>query len=151
MHTGDFPPARGRPDELEGSDIRACMMLSLPAEPGHARRVTFLRHEGPGFDERDRQVLTLLRPHVVEVVQAAERRRSGVPRLTDREWQVLSLVACGLTYPEIASRLVVSTATVRKHMEHVRERLGVTSATAAAAVAMPHAPPRVLLLQREGR
>ena len=55
------------------------------------------------------------------------------------------------TYPEIASRLVVSTATVRKHMEHVRERLGVTSATAAAAVAMPHAPPRVLLLQREGR
>lgn len=150
VHTGDFRPARGEPEELPpGSDIRACMMLSLPAEPGHARCVTFLRHDGPGFDERDRQVLTLLRPHVVEVVQAADRRRAGVPRLTDREWQVLSLVACGLTYPEVAARLVVSTGTVRKHMEHVRERLGVGSAAAAAAVAMPHAPDHVVVAQRQ--
>lgn len=150
VHTGDFYPLeRDRLAHVPVDDeVRTCMMLSLPAEPGHARRLTFMRHDRPGFDERDRQVLTLLRPHVVEVVQAADRRRAGVPRLTAREWEVLSLVACGLTYPEVASRLVVSVATVRKHMEHVRERLGVSSAAAAAAVAMPHAPTRAAVSGR---
>ena len=147
VHTGDFYPLeRDRlAHEPADAEVRTCMMLSLPAEPGHARRLTFMRHDGPGFDERDRQVLTLLRPHVVEIVQDADRRRSGAPRLTAREWEVLSLVACGLTYPEVAARLVVSVATVRKHMEHVRERLGVSSAAAAAAVAMPFAPQRARL------
>lgn len=142
VHTRDFYPLeRDRLAEVPADcEVRQCMMLSLPAEPGHARRLTFMRHDGPQFDERDRQVLTLLRPHVVEAVQEAARRRAGVPRLTRREWEVLALVACGLTYPEVAARLVVSTATVRKHMEHVRERLGVSSAAAAVAVAMPHAP-----------
>jgi DNA-binding CsgD family transcriptional regulator len=145
VHTGDFYPSeRDRLAHVSADcEVRTCMMLSLPAEPGHARRLTFMRHDGPDFSERDRQVLTLLRPHVVELVQAADRRRSGAPRLTAREWEVLSLVACGLTYPEIAVRLVVSVSTVRKHMEHVRERLGVSSAAAAAAVAMPHAPTTV--------
>ena len=142
VHTGDLYPLEGDRLAAQSADdeLRNCMRLSLPAEPGHARRLTFMRHDGPGFDERDRQVLTLLRPHLIEMVQAAERRRVGVPRLTAREWEVLSLVACGLTYPQVAARLVVSVATVRKHMEHVRERLGVASAAAAAAVAMPHAP-----------
>lgn len=142
VHTGDFYPSERDRLAAQSADdeLRTCLMLSLPAEPGHARRLTFMRHDGPTFDERDRQVLILLRPHVVEAVQDAERRRAGVPRLTAREWEVLSLVACGLTYPQVAARLVVSVATVRKHMEHVRERLGVASASAAAAVAMPHAP-----------
>ena len=46
----------------------------------------------------------------------------------------------GLAYAEIAAAMFVSVHTVRKHMEHVRERLGVHSVRAAAALALPHAP-----------
>ncbi|MFC5379259.1 response regulator transcription factor [Aquipuribacter nitratireducens] len=142
VHTYDVHPLeRDRLAATSADDeLRDCMIVSLPAEPGHARRICFMRQEGAASDERDREVLTRLRPHVVEIVQDAERRRTGVPRLTPREREVLVLVACGLSYPEVAARLVVSTATVRTHMEHVRERLGVSSAAAAVAVAKPHAP-----------
>jgi DNA-binding CsgD family transcriptional regulator len=121
-------------------DIRYCLQVSLPAPPGEARRFEFMRVEDPPFSERDRQVMTLLRPHLVEICTHAEQRRNGVPRLSPREWEVLGLAASGLSYAEIGRVLFVSTATVRKHMEHVRERLGVHSVAAAAAVALPHAP-----------
>lgn len=114
--------------------------MNLPGPPGEARRFEFQREHGPPFGERDRQVLTLLRPHLVEICTQAEQRRNGVPRLSPREWEVLGMAAAGLSYAEIARVLFISTATVRKHMEHVRERLGAHSVAAAAAVAMPHAP-----------
>ena len=92
------------------------------------------------FSERERQIAMLLRPHLQEIWLDAERRRAGVPQLTAREWEVLALAATGMPYATIADRLFISVGTVRKHMEHVRERLGVHSVPAAAAVAMPHAP-----------
>ena len=82
----------------------------------------------------------LLRPHLQEIWLDAERRRAGVPQLTPREWELLALAAGGMPYAAIAGRLFISVGTVPKHMEHVRERLGVHSIPAAAAVAMPHAP-----------
>lgn len=140
----DFFPtlrqARNRPLPVADSAFPGVMCMPLPAPPGLVRFIAFGRHEWPGFDERDRQIATLLRPHVQEIWLDAERRRGGVPNLTPREWEVLALVDAGLTHPEIATRLVIATSTVHKHMEHVRERLGVSTAVAAAAVALPHAP-----------
>jgi DNA-binding CsgD family transcriptional regulator len=121
-------------------EVRESMLVSLPAPPGEARRVLFMRQTGPSFTERDRQVAMLLRPHLQEIWLDAERRRAGVPQLTHREWEVLALAAGGMPYAEIAGQLFISVGTVRKHMEHVRERLGVHSIPAAAAIAMPHAP-----------
>ena len=86
------------------------------------------------------EIAMLLRPHLQEIWLDAERRRDGVPQLTPREWEVLALAAGGLPYAAIAEQLFISVGTVRKHMEHVRERLGVHSIPAAAAKAMPHAP-----------
>lgn len=125
------------------------LIVSIPGgdAPGEYRRILLRRSEDREFTERDRQVMALLRPHLQEIWLDAERRRAGVPSLTAREWQVLSMAAAGLSYAQIAAALVVSTSTVRKHMEHVRERLGVHSVRAAAAIAMPHAPavaPRAL-------
>ncbi|CCH87252.1 Transcriptional regulator, LuxR family [Modestobacter italicus] len=120
--------------------IRRAMLVSLPAAPGEARRVAFLRGSGPDFTERERQIAMLLRPHLQEIWLDAERRRAGVPQLTAREWEVLALAAAGMPYARVAERLFISVGTVRKHMEHVRERLGVHSIPAAAARAMPHAP-----------
>jgi len=144
IHTGDFfPTERERlADPLSEvlEDLKYAMIVSLPAPPGQARRVMFQRWSGPSFNERDRLVAGLLRPHLEEIWLDAERRRHGVPQLTPREWQVLGMAAAGLSYAEIAHELFVSVGTVRKHMEHVRDRLGVHSLAAAAALALPHAP-----------
>jgi DNA-binding NarL/FixJ family response regulator len=53
--------------------------------------------------------------------------------LTPREREVIHCVAEGLTNREIAAELVVEPSTVRKHLEHVYEKLGVGSRTAALA------------------
>lgn len=121
--------------------VRHSMMVSLPAPPGEARRVLFMRASGPPFSERDRAVAALARPHLQEIWLDAERRRRGVPVLTAREWEVLERVAAGKTYADVADELFVSVRTVRKHMEHVRERLGVHSASAAVAAALPRPVP----------
>ena len=49
-----------------------------------------------------------------------------------REHDVLVLVADGKTNQEIADRLSLSARTVQKHLEHVYDKLGVRSRTAAA-------------------
>jgi hypothetical protein len=59
--------------------------VSLPAPPGEAWRFVFMRTSGRRFNERDRQVLDLLRPHLNELFLDAERRRAGIPPLTPRE------------------------------------------------------------------
>jgi len=45
------------------------------------------------------------------------------PRLTDRETEILRLVAKGLTYPQIAARLTLSTRTVQNHVRNTLIKL----------------------------
>jgi DNA-binding CsgD family transcriptional regulator len=59
----------------------------------------------------------------------------GSPTLTARQRQLLRLVAGGDTNGQIARRLSISEPTVRKHLENIFERLGVTSRTAAVTEA----------------
>jgi DNA-binding CsgD family transcriptional regulator len=119
------------------------LMLTLPAppgslaRPGRTLRLFFFRGLGPGFSERDRAVLTLLRPHLHQAYLDAERRRHPVPRLTPRQNDLLRLVAAGHTNTQIARRLGISKATVRTHLENIYERLGVSSRTAAVTRAFP--------------
>ncbi|HEY6276865.1 MAG TPA: LuxR C-terminal-related transcriptional regulator [Streptosporangiaceae bacterium] len=115
-------------------------MLCLSAPPGRSRRLLFFRGPGPDFDERDRLLLALLRPHLNELYQELQLRRRDVPALTTRQQQLLQLVARGYGNSEIARELVVSTATVRKHLENIFQRLYVTSRTAAVARAFPPGP-----------
>jgi DNA-binding CsgD family transcriptional regulator len=56
--------------------------------------------------------------------------------LTPRELEVLELSANGLNGPQIAERLVLSTATVRTHFAHIYSKLDVTDRAAAVAKAM---------------
>jgi DNA-binding CsgD family transcriptional regulator len=100
-------------------------------------RLIFFRGPGPDFSERDRALLTLLRPHLREAYLDAERRRHGVPDLTPRHWELLRLVAGGATNTQIGRRLGISEGTVRTHMENIFDRLQVSSRAAALARAFP--------------
>lgn len=53
----------------------------------------------------------------------APRPADGTPRLTDRETEVLRLVAKGLSYRQIADRLVLSHRTVQNHVQNTLGKL----------------------------
>jgi len=61
---------------------------------------------------------------------------SGVEDLSDREREVLRLVAEGLSDADIAARLVLSPHTVHRHVANIRRKLGIRSRSAAAAAAV---------------
>lgn len=55
--------------------------------------------------------------------------------LTDRELQVLVLLAEGLNMPEMAAKLVISPATVKFHIENICKKLGVRTRSEALVIA----------------
>jgi DNA-binding CsgD family transcriptional regulator len=72
-------------------------------------------------------------------------RVTGVPGLTARELEVLSLAASGRTDREIAEALFLSPRTVHHHMASVFAKMGVSTRTAAvsAAQAVGVLPPKL--------
>lgn len=61
---------------------------------------------------------------------------SAARELTDREQEVLTLVAQGLGNKEIASRLVISENTVKTHVRHILEKSNLSNRAEAAAYAV---------------
>ena len=70
---------------------------------------------------------------VVEYFHQAQRSASDVEKLTQREQEILALLAKGLLYKEIVERLGISMSTVRTHLQHIYDKLHVNSRTEAAA------------------
>ncbi|MGH2710147.1 MAG: response regulator [Actinomycetota bacterium] len=60
----------------------------------------------------------------------------GPETLTEREMEILQLLAFGYTNKDIAGRLFISADTVKTHLEHVYQKLGASDRTAAVAEAM---------------
>jgi len=58
------------------------------------------------------------------------------PSVSHREREILELIAEGLTAPQIGRRLHLATPTVKSHLSHLYEKLGVSERAAAVAVAM---------------
>jgi LuxR family transcriptional regulator, maltose regulon positive regulatory protein len=79
-------------------------------------------------------VATLLAAYGADLASATEDASLPEP-LSDREQEVLSLLAAGLTNREIAEALVISPETVKKHTGSIFAKLGVGNRTEAAAKA----------------
>jgi two-component system, NarL family, nitrate/nitrite response regulator NarL len=63
------------------------------------------------------------------------RAPTAGPALTDRESEILRLIADGKSFPEIARELYLGVTTVKTHVQHVYEKLGVSDRAAAVAEA----------------
>jgi DNA-binding CsgD family transcriptional regulator len=130
------------------------LKLRLPATDGIECGFVF-ESKDRDFTQRDVAVLQLVYPHLLQLRRnAAVRRREArlraalereleaaeecgrLEQLTNREREVLSWVARGKTNVEVADLLGMAPATVRKHLEHIYDKLGVTTRTAAAIRAL---------------
>lgn len=110
------------------------LLVCLPSQHGLTRRVLLMRDAGdPPFTERDRLLLTLLRPHLAELRDRVEAERRDLPALTPRQVELLRRLARGATNRQLARDLGLSEATVRKHLENAYARLDVHSRTEALA------------------
>ena len=72
------------------------------------------------------------------VVMPAHGRPALPDRLTEREAEVLNLVAAGRTNRDIAGALVISEKTVARHLSNIFTKIGAASRTEAAAYAYTH-------------
>ena len=74
-------------------------------------------------------------PDAARLAGSGPSERHG---LTERELEVLRLVAAGRSNREIAAALVISEHTVARHVQNIFGKLGVSSRTAAGAFAFEH-------------
>jgi DNA-binding CsgD family transcriptional regulator len=131
--------------------------IGLPPSDGRIIGIAISRARGD-FTEQDRDLLTVLRtPLVRATIRARSRHRarqalSGPPDnrmadLTDRELQLLELVALGSTNTAMAHKLGISPRTVAHHLDSAYRKLDVTSRAAAVyratteGLVPPKAPP----------
>jgi two-component system, NarL family, nitrate/nitrite response regulator NarL len=64
------------------------------------------------------------------------RKQHDAPALTPREQEILHLIAAGNSLPQIAKDLYLGLTTVKTHVQHLYEKLGVSDRAAAVASAM---------------
>jgi two-component system nitrate/nitrite response regulator NarL len=134
-------------EELAGDDPRVpVLILSVHIDGDEIHECLSLGAAGYIAKDADRAVIcdairaiangrTVLST-AVQTSMAAElrqRRSSAHALLSPREHEILELLATGASTPAIAARLHLSAATVKTHLHHLYEKLGVSDRAAAVA------------------
>ena len=93
----------------------------------------------PGFDTNNKLFLTSYQNIELDLPKKELDRARQIELqvlLTQRETEVLRLLAQGQTNPEIAGQLCISPHTVKSHVCHIYEKLQVNDRTQAAVLAI---------------
>jgi DNA-binding NarL/FixJ family response regulator len=143
-----MPPTHTDEGLVAAQQIRArhpgvsVLILSQYIEPHYAMRLLDELPEGVGYLLKERVfdianlVDTLRRladgetvvdPTIVARLFARKRRPGPLDELSDREREVLALLAEGLSNRAIASRLFVTERTVEAHVKQIFQKLGLTA------------------------
>jgi two-component system response regulator NreC len=70
--------------------------------------------------------------------EAEERKRAEADPLSEREREVLALLALGHTNQEIAALLYISVRTAETHRAHIMQKLGLASRAELVRYALDH-------------
>jgi len=70
------------------------------------------------------------------VTEIRLRKQHDAPALTPREQEILHMIAAGKSLPQISKELYLGLTTVKTHVQHLYEKLGVSDRAAAVASAM---------------
>lgn len=142
-----------RPFTLVASADDAGATLAVPLAPmGSGLLCVVLRRHRTTFSPRDGERLALLQPHLAFLCRQAGLFEAGaqgpagggsrlhvmppsLQPLTPREAEVMRWLSFGKTDADIAAVLAISKRTVHKHLEHIYEKLGVETRTAAVMAA----------------
>jgi len=132
---------------LPKTNCRECGFASCLAFAAALSKGKTNSAECPGFSEpiAEKAVYPVFDKHgnlscTVELNIPDQQNTISVPKnlLTDRELQVLRLLANGASNPEISESLVISPHTVKTHVTHIYDKLGVNDRAQAAAWASRH-------------
>ena len=107
------------------------IVVSGITEPEEIQRI-YVEHSIAAYIEKQAFDRGAFR-RVVEETRQTHNSQSEFSALTDREREVLDLLAQGLTNKEIAEKLFITTNTVKRHLKAIFEKLDVHTRSAATA------------------
>jgi len=107
------------------------IVVSGITEPEEIQRI-YVEHSISAYIEKQAFDRVAFR-RVVEETRQTHNSQSEFSTLTDREREVLDLLAQGLTNKEIAEKLFITTNTVKRHLKAIFEKLDVHTRSAATA------------------
>jgi DNA-binding NarL/FixJ family response regulator len=113
------------------ADGIAAIVVSGVNEPEEIKRI-YSEHSISAYIEKQAFDRAAFR-RVVEESRSTHNSLSELSALTDREREVLVLLAQGLTNKEIAEKLFITTNTVKRHLKAIFEKLDVHTRSAATA------------------
>lgn len=97
---------------------------------------TAIRAVADGQSQISPSMASKLLTEFKSMIQRTDERRLVPPRLTDRELEVLKLVATGMNNRDIAKELFISENTVKNHVRNILEKLQLHSRMEAVVYAM---------------
>ena len=123
-------------EEIVMASIMAGASGYLLKNTGRASQLSSIRSAAKGESLLDPQVTNRVLARLRDLIAKERDREAGL--LSEREREVVALVAQGLTNKGIAAELVISGNTARNHVSRILDKLGLTRHSEAARFAAQH-------------